>query len=206
MVQYVLRGVAYSALLSPALSKDLKSLSKATSIARRFFKFGRWVKHFEDLEEAHEQKDLIMRGLLYFRTATGLQMNSLTQLTHTRTGACPSRRRRPIGRPSRLPRSQGAPSHTGAPPRPRSSLGRAGGTEYEALSSPATHRRAPCTVRSLRCFHECRHRGQLRRGLGGGRLLTRARGHPTLAQARHALARVPALRRVLPGNPILTPT
>jgi len=69
VVQYVLRGVAYSALLSPALSKDLKSLSKATSIARRFFKFGRWVKHFEDLEEAHEQKDLIMRGLLYFRIA-----------------------------------------------------------------------------------------------------------------------------------------
>ena len=75
VVQYVLRGVAYSAVLSPALSKDLKSLSKATSIARRFFKFGRWVKHFEDLEEAHEQKDIIMRGLLYFRTAAGLETN-----------------------------------------------------------------------------------------------------------------------------------
>lgn len=68
-VQYVLRGAAYSALFSRALSKDLKTLSKATSIARRFFKFGRWVKHFEDLEEAHEQKDVIMRGLLYFRIA-----------------------------------------------------------------------------------------------------------------------------------------
>ena len=73
VVQYVLRGVAYSAVLSPALSKDLKSLSKATSVARRFFKFGRWVKHFEDLEEAHEQKDLIMRGLLYFRTAARVE-------------------------------------------------------------------------------------------------------------------------------------
>ena len=67
ILQYVLRGVSY--LDVTPWSKHLKALSKSTSIARRFFKFGRWVKHFEDLEEAHEQKDMIMRGLLYFRIA-----------------------------------------------------------------------------------------------------------------------------------------
>ena len=76
VLQYVLRGVAYSAVLSPALSKELKSLSKATSVARRYFKFGRWVKHFEDLEEAHEQKDIIMRGLRYFRARRGLRIGA----------------------------------------------------------------------------------------------------------------------------------
>ena len=48
---------------------QLKSLSKMTSVARRFFKFMRWVKHYEDLAEAHEQKDLVMRTLLYIRIA-----------------------------------------------------------------------------------------------------------------------------------------
>ena len=36
----------------------MKSLSKTTSIARRFFKFCRWVKHFEDLAEAKEEENL----------------------------------------------------------------------------------------------------------------------------------------------------
>jgi len=68
-MQYILRGAAYSGLLSPEVNKQLKTLSKVTSIARRCFKFLRWVKHFEDLEEAKEQKSSTMRFLLYFRVA-----------------------------------------------------------------------------------------------------------------------------------------
>ena len=52
-----------------ASSKHLKDLSKQTSIARRFFKFFRWIKHFEDIAEANEQKSGLMRALLYFRIA-----------------------------------------------------------------------------------------------------------------------------------------
>ena len=68
-VQYVLRAIAYSAYFSETVSKQAKSLSKMTSVARRFFKFGRWVKHFEDLEEAKDQKSTVMRALLYLRIA-----------------------------------------------------------------------------------------------------------------------------------------
>lgn len=67
--QYVLRGSAYSELLPTALSKQLKELSKTTSIARRFFKFFRWIKHFEDLAAAKEETSAFMRALLYTRIA-----------------------------------------------------------------------------------------------------------------------------------------
>jgi len=40
-----------------------------TSIARRFFKFCRWIKHFEDFREAADQKHSMMRFLLYLRIA-----------------------------------------------------------------------------------------------------------------------------------------
>jgi len=69
IVQYILRGAAYSKVFSKDVSAQMKTLSKTTSIARRFFKFCRWVKHFEDLAEAKEEKDLFMRGLLYLRVA-----------------------------------------------------------------------------------------------------------------------------------------
>ena len=48
ILQYVLRGVSYLDLTP--WSKQLKTLSKSTSIARRFFKFCRWVKHYEDVK------------------------------------------------------------------------------------------------------------------------------------------------------------
>ena len=67
--QYIFRGLAFSGCLSSTMTKNCKQLSKATSIARRFFKFGRWIKHFEDLEEAREQLDGTLRFLLYFRIA-----------------------------------------------------------------------------------------------------------------------------------------
>ena len=69
ILQYVLRGGAYCGLFDKETSKHLKTLSKSTSIARRFFKFFRWVKHFEDLAEAKAEKGRVMRGLLYLRVA-----------------------------------------------------------------------------------------------------------------------------------------
>jgi len=68
VLQYTLRGAAYFQLF-PAISKELKALSKTTSVARRFFKFCRWVKHFEDLEEARDEKAPVLRALLYLRVA-----------------------------------------------------------------------------------------------------------------------------------------
>jgi len=53
----------------PSIKKELKALSKTTSVARRFFKFCRWVKHFEDLAEANDEKPSVMRALLYIRVA-----------------------------------------------------------------------------------------------------------------------------------------
>jgi len=69
IVQYILKAGSYSGLFSKAVSKHMKALSKQTSIARRFFKFCRWVKHFEDLSEAHEEKAPMLRALLYLRVA-----------------------------------------------------------------------------------------------------------------------------------------
>jgi len=69
ILQYILRGSSYCGAFSKATSKHLKSLSKQVSIARRCFKFLRWVKHFEDLAEAKEQKSPMMRFLLYVRIA-----------------------------------------------------------------------------------------------------------------------------------------
>lgn len=70
ILQYVLKTGAYvDSILPKAARKQCKDLSKATSIARRFFKFFRWIKHFEDLEEAKEEKGLTMRSLLYLRIA-----------------------------------------------------------------------------------------------------------------------------------------
>lgn len=69
IVQYVLKLSAYSALLPTPVSAHLKALSKLCSIARRFFKFFRWVKHFEDIAEAREQTSRVMSALLFLRIA-----------------------------------------------------------------------------------------------------------------------------------------
>jgi len=67
--QYIFRGAAYSGFFGKEVTKQLTALSKLTSLARRCFKFFRWVKHFEDLAEAKEQESRVMRYLLYFRIA-----------------------------------------------------------------------------------------------------------------------------------------
>jgi hypothetical protein len=69
ILQYLLRGASYSGLLSKGTSSTLKALSKTTSVARRFFKFCRWIKHFEDLAEAKEQKSSTLTFVLYLRIA-----------------------------------------------------------------------------------------------------------------------------------------
>jgi len=68
-LQYVCRALAYSKLFSAEFTAQAKALSKLTSLARRAFKFLRWVKHFEDLAEANAQKSGVMRGLLFLRVA-----------------------------------------------------------------------------------------------------------------------------------------
>lgn len=67
IMQYIFRLGAYCAVFSEGTSKALKDLSKTTSIARRFFKFCRWVKHFNDVSEARDEKSHVMRSLLYIR-------------------------------------------------------------------------------------------------------------------------------------------
>ncbi len=72
ILQYVLKGGAYSKLFGKGTTSALKSLSKSTSIARRFFKFCRWIKHFDDLKEAKTESNAVMRALLYLRVAANL--------------------------------------------------------------------------------------------------------------------------------------
>jgi len=72
IVQYIFKLGAYSKIFSKDVGGVLKSLSKTTSIARRFFKFCRWVKHFEDYKAAKDEAPGLMRWLLYLRVAANL--------------------------------------------------------------------------------------------------------------------------------------
>jgi len=72
IVQYILKLGAYSSLFPQGTTKALKDLSKTTSIARRFFKFCRWIKHFEDIKEARDEKSGVMRILLYIRLGANI--------------------------------------------------------------------------------------------------------------------------------------
>jgi len=72
ILQYLLKGTAYLKLFDKGTSKRLNDISKVTSIARRYFKFCRWVKHFDDLKEAQTESNSILRVLLYLRVAANL--------------------------------------------------------------------------------------------------------------------------------------
>jgi len=72
ILQYLLKGTAYLKLFDKGTSKQLNDISKVTSIARRYFKFCRWVKHFDDLKEAQTESNSILRVLLYLRVAANL--------------------------------------------------------------------------------------------------------------------------------------
>ena len=69
ILQYFAKMLAYSLLRSGKsladLGKHFESLSKALSTARRCFKFMRFMKHFEDIEDARAEKDAGFRRLLY---------------------------------------------------------------------------------------------------------------------------------------------
>jgi len=144
VLQYVLKAGAYSRLFSAGLTKQLKDLSKATSTARRFFKFCRWVKHFEDR---------------VLDTSRHLLVTSKTPVTsrHLRALALGQGRRDSPHSPS---------PHLHAP-RPTSGPERGARSERPRDAPPAVFPR----------------RGQLRRRLGGGCLLARARRHPARGHA-----------------------
>jgi hypothetical protein len=72
ILQYLLKGTAYLKLFDKGTSTQLNDISKVTSIARRYFKFCRWVKHFDDLKEAQTESNSILRVLLYLRVAANL--------------------------------------------------------------------------------------------------------------------------------------
>ena len=72
ILQYLLKGTSYLKLFDKGTSAQLNALSKSTSIARRYFKFCRWVKHFDDLKEAKNESNSILRALLYLRVAANL--------------------------------------------------------------------------------------------------------------------------------------
>jgi hypothetical protein len=72
ILQYLMKGTAYLKLFDKGTSKQLNDISKVTSIARRYFKFCRWVKHFDDLKEAQTESNSILRVLLYLRVAANL--------------------------------------------------------------------------------------------------------------------------------------
>jgi len=72
--QYASRLVAYVLLRGSLkdLGKHFEALSKNLSTARRFFKLFRFMKHFEDLADAKEEKDPTFQKLLYLDVAANV--------------------------------------------------------------------------------------------------------------------------------------
>eukprot|EP00439_Symbiodinium_sp_Y106_P045049 s4994_g5.t1 len=68
IVQYASKLFSYALLRGSAykdLGKHFEALSKSLSTARRFFKFFRFMKHFEDVAEAREEQNPTFRSLLF---------------------------------------------------------------------------------------------------------------------------------------------
>ncbi|CAJ1334282.1 unnamed protein product [Effrenium voratum] len=74
ILQYASRLVGYILLRSSwkDWGKHFETLSKSLSTARRFFKFFRFIKHFEDLAEAGEEKDPTFQKMLYLDVAANV--------------------------------------------------------------------------------------------------------------------------------------
>eukprot|EP00913_Durusdinium_trenchii_P031310 g29317.t1 len=73
--QYASRLLAYVLLRGGQwkdLGKHFEALSKSLSTTRRFFKFFRFMKHFEDLAEAKEEKNGFFQKLLYLDVAANV--------------------------------------------------------------------------------------------------------------------------------------
>jgi len=71
ILQYSLKLCVYS-LPAGELARRLEQYAKNVSTSRRFFKFFRWLKHFEDLRAAHKQADSVLRMLLYLEFCTNV--------------------------------------------------------------------------------------------------------------------------------------
>jgi len=77
--------------------KHCEALAKNLSTARRFFKFMRWLKHFEDIAEAKTEKTSAFRQLLYVDVACNIvadiseDVTSLEKLGILRKGTLPKR-------------------------------------------------------------------------------------------------------------------
>lgn len=101
IVQYSAKLIAYLMAkkfgAATDYSKHLEALSKNLSTARRFFKFFRWVKHFEDIADAREEKTPYFKRLLFLDIAANLaadlseDFTSLEKVGILRKGTLPAR-------------------------------------------------------------------------------------------------------------------
>jgi len=101
VVQYSAKLAAYILARTwrdmSALGKHCEALAKSLSTARRFFKFFRWLKHFEDIAEAKAEKDRSFGRLLMLDVACNLvadiseDITSLEKVGILRKGTLPKR-------------------------------------------------------------------------------------------------------------------
>eukprot|EP00930_Biecheleria_cincta_P042216 TRINITY_DN29037_c0_g1_i1.p1 TRINITY_DN29037_c0_g1~~TRINITY_DN29037_c0_g1_i1.p1 ORF type:complete len:246 (+),score=49.86 TRINITY_DN29037_c0_g1_i1:55-792(+) len=99
--QYTARLLSYFLLRGGASVKDwgkhFEALAKNLSTARRFFKLMRFMKHFEDIAEAREEKSPGFRSLLYLDVACNVvadvseDFTSLEKIGFVRKGTLPKR-------------------------------------------------------------------------------------------------------------------
>jgi len=100
VLQYWAKLVAYFLLKKQGDSvygKHFEGLGKNLSTARRFFKFLRWFKHFDDIAEAQAEKSASFRGLLLMDVAANVvadvseDITSLEKVGILRKGVLPKR-------------------------------------------------------------------------------------------------------------------
>jgi len=102
ILQYSARLAAYFLMQSAreslaAWGKHCEALGKQLSTARRFFKFLRWFKHFEDIKDARAEKSGGFKKILYLDIACNLaadiseDFTSLEKVGILRKGTLPKR-------------------------------------------------------------------------------------------------------------------
>jgi len=101
ILQYSAKLLAYALVRAAGdlktWGKHFEALAKALSTARRFFKFLRWIKHFEDISDARAEKSPLMRRLLLLDVACNLaadigeDVTSLEKVGIVRKGTLPAR-------------------------------------------------------------------------------------------------------------------
>mmetsp|Transcript_12031 Transcript_12031/g.21335 ORF Transcript_12031/g.21335 Transcript_12031/m.21335 type:complete len:240 (-) Transcript_12031:47-766(-) len=101
IIQYSAKLLAYWLLRSGQsladLGKHFDALAKNLSTARRFFKFMRWMKHLEDIEDARAEKNPQFRSLLFLDIGCNIvadiseDVTSLEKVGILRKGVLPKR-------------------------------------------------------------------------------------------------------------------